>query len=826
MKVQTYADVILPLPLPQEYTYAVSDALTDRIAVGMRVQVEFGKRKNYAAVVSRLHHEPPRDYTTKTITNLLDSEPICTPEQLAFWRWMASYYVCTTGEVMVAAVPAVFRLESKTQIQRNPSGDISELLLTDEESLIVDALTLHPQLTLDQISQLLSRKNVYPIVSSLIEKGIVTLHEVLEERYHAPTTTTYQLDPSWQSDSQLKVLLDNLEKKAPKQLQVLLAYLSSCQQHGGEWIEVDKNQLFHGRNLSEAALAALGKKGIFRICTKVIDRMAPHTRPQANELVLSQAQQVALEQVKRQFDQHMVTLLHGVTSSGKTLLYLHLIQEQVRQGKQVLYLVPEIGLTTQLIERIKSFFPHSVGIYHSRLSQQQRAEIWKHIFHQSYALVVGPRSALFLPFRQLGLIIVDEEHDASFKQEDPAPRYQGRDAAIYLASLFSKASCRVLLGSATPSLESYRHALQGKYGLVTLEQRYGTSQPPEILLASHQASRRPTAAAARLFSPVLLDELTACLKRNEQAILFRNRRGYVPHLQCTTCGWIAHCPSCDVRLTYHKHAQYLECHYCGKRRKPFLRCPACGSSRLLLAGFGTEKVEDELRLLFPRITVARLDLDTARSQTGYRRIISDFEKGFIQVLVGTQMVTKGLDFEKVTLVGILHADALLSRSEFRSIERGFQLMMQVSGRAGRRHTTGKVVLQTFQPNLAVYQFVLRHDYAGFYQHELEQRRTFFYPPFSRLIRVTFRHREREKAETACLHLITVLKGHKNIQVLGPAPALVPRVKNRYRMQVLIKLPLTGAILAQVKQSLLQCKDELTNDPALRPLEMIVDVDPN
>ncbi|MCS6991889.1 MAG: primosomal protein N' [Chitinophagales bacterium] len=818
-----YADVIVPLALPKNYTYAVPDELINEVAIGKRAEVSFGKKKIYAGLISRLHHDPPTDYAIKPLRTVLDAQPIVTSRHIQFWNWMAEYYMSTVGEVMLAALPSGLRLESETFLHLHPQfdGDISSL--SAEEQRLVEYISHRLNARLADLLHQFPQKQLYSMIDSLMQRQIIVLSEQLRHRYGPRPHLGYVLNPQYSDSSKLSALIDELEQRAPRQMELLLHYLQISRKKGEVsfgWVE--RSRLLN-KNLSPAALQALIDKKILLIEQREPEVSSGITDA-ATTFALSDAQQRCLQQLQQSLQKKTVTLLHGVTGSGKTHLYIRLIEQQLQRQNQVLYLLPEISLTAQMIARLRQSFGDKVEVYHSRLTARERVEVWRKILLGTCPIVLGARSALFLPWTRLGLVIVDEEHDASYKQDERAPYYHGRDAAIYLAHLFADRSCRVVLGSATPSLESYTHARNGKYGLVSLSERFGEAQLPQILLVDTRKARKEKKMHS-LFTETLLQEIEHCLLQRQQVILFRNRRGYAPTFECDTCGWLARCPHCDVSLTYHKVRQQLHCHYCGHRRSPFTACPACASTRLTITGFGTQKVEEELALFFPKAVIGRLDHDTAAGKQRLQRIISSFEDGSIHILVGTQMITKGLDFGRVALVGVLDADQLFGFTDFRSMERGFQLMVQVSGRAGRRQQAGKVMLQTSRPEQAIYQYVMHHDYAGFYEAEIQRRRTVYFPPFCRLIQLTFAHRQLALAEEAARRIAAACATLSSVKVLGPAQPPVARIKNRYRVQLLLKLPHRQQVLTETKKFLTVQMQQLALHLQLRKVEVIADVDP-
>jgi primosomal protein N' (replication factor Y) (superfamily II helicase) len=811
-----FADVIIPLALPRNYTYGIPEELKDKISIGQRVEVPLGKQKIYAGIVKNIHANQPVGYEVKPILSLIDDTPIVTTSQLRFWQWIAEYYMCSEGEVMNAALPAGFKLESETTIHLHPDFKDDFSKLDDKEYLVAEALTLKKKLLLKEVQQILHRKTVRHVLRSLLDKNVITIEEGLSERYKPRMETFVRLTAEYNNDFRLKELLDELVK-APKQLNVMMTFLHFKNISPN----ISKTDLLKKSGTTNATLAGLVKKNILELYKKDISRLEENINTSSEFHSLNTAQAEALKNIQSEFLQHDTVLLNGITSSGKTLVYIELIKQAIAQGKQTLYLLPEIALTGQMISRLRKVFGNRIGIYHSGFNSSERVEVWNRLSQGDYDIVLGARSAIFLPFKKLGLIVVDEEHDNSFKQFDPAPRYHARDSAIYLAALHK---AKVLLGSATPSLESNFNAQQKKYGSVLLRERFGNMQLPEIILVNIKELKRRKEMKS-IFSPFLIDELTKILQRNEQAILFQNRKGYAPTMECENCGWSPMCPNCDVHLTYYKFKNDLRCHYCGYHTPSPTKCPACNGTKLKISGFGTEKVEDEFKLFFPVIKIVRMDYDSVKTKFSHNKIISDFEKKNYQVLAGTQMVTKGLDFDDVTLVSVLNADQLMSFPDFRSLERAYQLMAQVSGRAGRKNRQGEVIIQTSQPGHPLFQFVLEHSYTGFYNYELPQRQKFFYPPYSRLIRITLKHKDQKLLDDASHHFATLLKRQLHNRVMGPAEPMIARIKNYYLADILLKMEKQSKELATAKQYITFCKDELSLHKTYKTVYVEVDVDP-
>lgn len=811
-----FVDVILPLAISKTYTYRVPQSLKTRIAIGQRVVVQFGKSRIYTAIIYQINQSPPQLYEAKYLIDVLDEEPVITPLQLNLWEWIASYYMCHLGEVMQAALPSALKLASETKVILIKDVEYNKADLNDKEFMIVDALEIHPELSVSEITKLLGQKSVFRLLKSLFDKGIIHISEEIAERYKPKKKTFITLNSFYADPENRKALFEVLER-SPRQLDAVLAFLKLSRRSSS----VAKKDILEESGCGPGVIKALVEKEIFVQEQKIVSRLNEEERQLLKSFSLSDEQEAALNTIQHLFQEKDVVLLHGVTSSGKTQVYIRLIEKALETGKQVLYLLPEIALTTQIVERLREYFGNEIGVYHSRLGDNERAEVWSKILKGEYKVVLGARSAVFLPFRELGLLIVDEEHEPSYKQYDPAPRYHARDTAIYMATLHS---ARVLLGSATPSLESYYNAKKGKYGLVTLDQRYGQSRLPDIRMVSiGEESARKTMQLN--FTSVLIDEIKQTLERKEQVILFQNRRGYTPVLICRSCGYIPHCIHCDVSLTYHKSTGNLHCHYCGYKQEPVLICPACGSAHIEQKGFGTEKIEDDLQFIFPSARIARMDLDTTRSKNSFQRILNDFETRRIDILVGTQIVAKGLDFDHVTLIGIINADSLLNYPDFRAFERGFQLLSQVSGRAGRRDRAGKVIIQTYNTDHKVLDLVLHHNYYDLFTTEMAERRSFHYPPLYRMIRLDIKHKDPSILSQTAWRLASDLKKSLGNRVLGPEDPLVGRIRNFYIKTIYIKIEREGLSVHHVKEFL---KSSLLNfevNKENKGTVVQVDVDP-
>ena len=746
-----FVEVILPLSLSKTFTYCVSEAEYDYIKKGMRVAVPFGKNKIYTALIIEVHQNKPALYEAKEIHQILDESPIVTEIQIAHWQWIASYYMCAIGDVYRGAMPSALLLESETIISQKTTVFVDESLLSDEEFLVYEALQQQSSLKVQDIMSILNKKNIFPIIQKLVDKNILVLQEEIQESY-APKLVRYvKLHSKYESNEGLGELLEIL-KNANKQKEIVLSYF---QLTASEKKPITVKKLIEVANSTSAVVKALIDKEIFEEYYIQVDRVNFFGKTKEEPLQLSNAQQIAFEAIKDNFIEKEVCLLHGVTSSGKTEIYIKLIEDYLTTGKQILYLLPEIALTTQLVGRLRDYFGNKVAIFHSKYSNNERVEVWRQVLAASSKaqIVIGARSALFLPFSNLGLVIVDEEHEQTFKQVDPSPRYHARDASIVLASSFK---AKVLLGSATPSIETYFNAQSGKYGLVEISERYGNVRMPEIELVDLKDKYFRKKMSGH-FSDTLIEEITTALSLGEQVILFQNRRGFSPVVECMTCGHVPQCSQCDVSLTYHKHKNQLRCHYCGYSMAKPTNCHACSSIHLTTKGFGTEQIQQELIELFPSTKIGRMDQDTTRGKFGFDKIIDAFKNREIDVLVGTQMLAKGLDFDNVSLVGIMNADNMLYHPDFRAFERSFQMMTQVSGRSGRSQKQGKVIIQTYNPDHNTIQQVVRNDYLGMYKEQLYDRQIYHYPPYFKLIKLTLKHRDFDKLKEGSMWLYQVIK---------------------------------------------------------------------
>ncbi|MEH6679419.1 MAG: primosomal protein N' [Sediminicola sp.] len=783
-----FVNVILPIPLQKLFTYSISASEAEILKPGMRLAVPFGKSKIYTALVHQVHNEPPELYEAKEIHQILDDAPIVNDIQLQLWQWIGSYYMCSVGEVFRTAVPSAFLLESETLILRNDRTEIDDSNMPDDEFLVYEALRHQPVLRVHEVSAIIERKNVLPILSRLLEKKAITIKEEVFEQYRPKIVRYVRLGHAFLEEEKLEVLLDSLSR-APKQRSVVL---SLFQLQATSKKPIQATDLQRIGNSSATVVSTLVEKGILEEYFLRTDRVEHNAGEGKEDLKpLNGEQEQAYAAILRSFADNKVALLHGVTSSGKTEVYVQLISNFIEKGMQVLYLLPEIALTTQLISRLQEYFGDKVAVYHSKYSVQERVEVWNNVLrHKAKArIVIGARSALFLPFSRLGLIIVDEEHEASFKQYDPAPRYHARDTAIVLANLHGS---KVLLGSATPSVESFYNVKSGKYGYAAMTRRYGNVLMPKIELVDIKEQTRKKRMKGH-FSERLMEGIAEALGAGEQIILFQNRRGYAPIVECGTCGHSPQCPNCDVSLTYHEYRKQLRCHYCGYHMALQLSCQACGSSDMDTKGFGTEQVERELLDLFPRAKVGRMDLDTTRGKHGYEKIITAFETQELDILVGTQMLTKGLDFRNVGLVGIMNADSLLNFPDFRAHERSFQLLTQVAGRAGRTQKQGSVIVQTYNPYHQILKQVSTNDYPGMFQDQLYEREQYKYPPINRLIKITFKHKDYNKVNEAADWFAKSLKNLFGEQVLGPEFPPVARIRNQYIKNIMIKIPAENSL---------------------------------
>ena len=812
-----FVEVILPLSLAKTFTYSVSETEYHYIKKGMRVAVPFGKSKIYTALVIETHENKPALYDAKEIHQILDEKPIVTEIQIAHWRWIASYYMCAIGDVYRGAMPSALLLESETIISQKQDGFVDESLLSDEEYLIYEALQQQSSLKVQDIMHILNKKNIFPVIQKLVDKNILVLQEEVQETY-APKLVRYvKLHSKYESNEGLNELLEIL-KNANKQKAIVLSYF---QLSASEKKPISVKKLIEAANSTSTIIKTLIEKEIFKEYYIQVDRVNFSGKTKEEQLQLSEAQQMAFEEIKNSFAQKEVCLLHGVTSSGKTEIYIKLIEEYIKKEKQVLYLLPEIALTTQLVARLRDYFGNKVAVYHSKYSNNERVEVWQQVLERSpkAQIVIGARSALFLPFSNLGLVIVDEEHEQTFKQVDPAPRYHARDASIVLANSHK---AKVLLGSATPSIETYYNAQSGKYGLVEIFKRYGNVRMPEIELVDLKDKYFRKKMSGH-FSDTLIENITTALSLGEQVILFQNRRGFSPIIECLTCGHVPQCPQCDVSLTYHKHKNQLRCHYCGYSMAKPTNCHICSSVDLTTKGFGTEQIQQELVELFPNTKIGRMDQDTTRGKFGFEKIIDSFKNREMDVLVGTQMLAKGLDFDNVSLVGIMNADNMLYHPDFRAFERSYQMMTQVSGRSGRSEKQGKVIIQTYNPDHNTIQQVVNSDYAGMYKEQLYDRQIYHYPPYYKLVKLTLKHRDFDKLKEGSMWLYQVMKQSFTIPVLGPEEPPISRIRNEYIRTIMVKIP-TNQSLQGTKKTIQKILNSFEAIAQYRAIKVAVNVD--
>ncbi|NMH86216.1 replication restart helicase PriA [Flavivirga algicola] len=814
---QYFIDVIIPVPLKKLFTYRISVSEYDFLEPGMRVAVPFGKSKIYTGIVYNVHNNPPTVYEAKDIQQILDDVPIVKAKQLQLWQWIADYYMCTLGDVMRAALPSAFILESETVIQKNNIKEIDEKILKDDEFLVFEALHHQSSLKIHDISNILDKKNVLPVIKRLIEKEAISVEEEVYEKYKPKLVRYVKLHANFSSETALEKLLDDLSR-APKQRQVIVTLFSVSATTKKPVKVLD---LSTESGASTAIIKSLIDKGVLEEYYIQTDRIQYSGDENETTKNLNTYQEAALKEIKNAFGKHTVTLLHGVTSSGKTEVYVKLIEDILKKGQQVLYLLPEIALTAQLIKRLQNYFGEQVAVFHSKYSSHERVEVWNHVLNNSgkAKIVLGARSSIFLPFDNLGLIVVDEEHEQSFKQFDPAPRYHARDTAVVLAYMHH---AKILLGSATPSLESYFNAKQDKYGLVEITKRYNDVLMPDIELIDIKEKFKKKLMKGH-FSDRLIEEMTETLQEGHQIILFQNRRGFSPIVECNTCGHSPQCPNCDVSLTYHQYRNQLRCHYCGYNSAMIKDCMACGSPELDTKGFGTEQIEEEVKLLFPDYKVARMDLDTTRGKYGYEKIITALEQQEIDILVGTQMLTKGLDFRNVKLVGIMNADNMLNFPDFRAHERSFQLMLQVSGRAGRTDERGKVLIQTYNPYHNILQQVSTNNYTEMYKEQMNDRYNYKYPPIYKQIKITLKHKDYNKVDAASIwlakSLVQVFKDH----VLGPESPPISRIRNQFHKNILVKIPKQQS-LSKTKKAIIRINDSFFSIKDFRSVKIILNVD--
>jgi primosomal protein N' (replication factor Y) (superfamily II helicase) len=812
-----FVEVILPLSLPKTFTYSVSEAEYNYVKIGMRLAVPFGKTKIYTALVINLHQKAPTLYDAKEIHQILDEIPIVNQLQINHWVWIAEYYMCNIGDVYRGAMPSALLLESETIVSQKNDLFVDETKLTDDEFLVYQALQQQSSLKVQDIMKILNRKNIFPVIQKLMDKNILIIQEEINEVYKPKLVRYIRLHNQYEHSEGLHLLLDKL-KNAEKQKEIVLQYFQLA---AFENKPITVKQLIEKANSTSTIIKTLIDKEIFEEYYIQVDRIDVNHKISDDLLALSSVQEIAFQQINTSFVTQNVCLLHGVTSSGKTEIYTKIIETYIKEEKQVLFLLPEIALTTQLVSRLRLHFGNKIAVFHSKYNNNERVEVWKQVLNHSpkAQIVIGARSALFLPFSNLGLIIVDEEHEQTFKQVDPAPRYHARDAAIVLANAHK---AKVLLGSATPSLETYYNAKSNKFGLVEVTERFGNVKMPEIELVDLKEKYFKKQMSGH-FSDTLIDEIMDALSLGEQIILFQNRRGFSPVLECMTCGNVPQCSQCDVSLTYHKIKNQLRCHYCGYSIAKPITCHQCGSLELTTKGFGTEQIQQELIELFPTAKIGRMDQDTTRGKFGFEKIIDSFKNREIDILVGTQMLAKGLDFDNVSLVGIMNADNMLYHPDFRAFERSFQMMTQVAGRSGRSEKQGKVIIQTYNQEHNIIQQVVQNDYLSMYKEQLYEREIYKYPPYFRIIKITIKHKDYEKLKEGALWLYQVFIQNLQIPVLGPEEPSISRIRNEYIRTILIKIPQNQSLIGTKKtiQKILNSFDAVSQ---YKTIKVVVNVD--
>ncbi len=814
-----FADIILPVPITKLFTYSIPDGMEQMLEVGSRVVVQFGRKKSYSGIVRRLHNEQP-DYETKPIEQVVDQSPIVVDRQLQMWDWMSQYYCCSLGDIYRAALPSGLKLESESRLMYNVDFEAEERL-SEKQEMILNYVELKKMCTISELQSFCKDFNVLPQVKKLLSQDALFISEELRDSYKPKTDTYYSVPSDNRTDEALGSAMDSLGR-APKQLEALMQFITAV----GGLTKVKQGEALRRntaieRNISMPALNELVKKGVLAIEKRKVSRLESCDANVEEPHALSAEQAQALDDIEKAWQEKQTTLLFGVTSSGKTEIYIHLIKKCLAEGKQVLYLLPEIALTTQITQRLRRHFGNDLGVYHSKFNDAERVEVWnKLLLTDDYKVILGVRSAIMLPFRDLGLIIVDEEHETSYKQFDPAPRYNARDMANVLAGLHH---AKVLMGSATPSYESYQNALAGKYGYVELQKRYAGIQMPEIITVDMREARHKKQVVS-IFSLRLKEAIDKALQQGEQVILFQNRRGFSPYIECNQCAWIPKCENCDVSLTYHKNTNQLVCHYCSYTIQIPQTCPCCGNPQLEPQGYGTEKIEEEVKAVFPNANVVRMDLDTARSRQAYERIIGDFEQKKYDILVGTQMISKGLDFERVSTVGIMNADNMLNMPDFRAYERCFQMISQVSGRAGRHGKRGQVILQTRQADHPVVQHIVNNDYKANAREQLSERELYHYPPFDRMVNIIIKHKNYDTARYAAIEAGERLRQIFGPRVLGPQEPEVSRIATYYLQRIIIKIDKQSSP-SKVKAIMTDCMNHLLSQEQYKSVVWNVDVDP-
>lgn len=812
-----FVDVILPLNMPQPLTYGVPHDWDELLLPGMRVEVALGKNKKYAGIILRLHNDQPEAYEVKPIISVLDDIPIVNEKQLLCWQWIAAYYAAAPGEVMQAALPAHLKLIGETRLQWAPARPDEEPEWSYDATPAVDILIARKSISISDLRTIVGSKKLSRVLNELLEKEAIIINDSLEPVYKRKTEKIVSLHKAYKAEAALSQLFMELAR-APKQLELIMHFV----QLSGQKHIVRQQDLLEQSKTTTAQLKSLVDKGVFIIEEQDVDRVQFTGEDEQREIIFTAAQQAAYDEMNAGLGEKEVVLLQGVTGSGKTLLYIQKIRECIAEGKQALFLLPEIGLTTQLVRRLYAYFGEELGVYHSRFTNNERVEIWEKVLHGAYKVVVGPRSAIWLPFDKLGVIVADEEHDPSYKQRDPSPRFHARDTAIYLASLHK---AKVILGSATPSIESLYNVQQGKFAHVLLSERYKGVKLPSIEIINAKSLEVSRKDGLQLLTPELNAAIVDALAMHKQVILFQNRRGYAPFQLCTVCGYVPQCRNCAVSLTYHKSSDKLHCHYCGLAQPVIHNCPQCGSNKLVSRSFGTEKIEEEVKAAFPKARVARMDIDSMRGKHSLSVLLDQMERRQVDILVGTQMVVKGLDFAPVALVAILNADSLLTYPDFRVNERAFQLMEQVSGRAGRADGEGRVLIQAYNTTHPALQWVVHHDTNAYYQYEIGSREHFHYPPFVRFIKVIFRHKEEQKAVQGAIHMAELLGKIEGIGINGPVPGIIARVRDLYIQEIWIKCPRDQRVLHHVKSFLKEQRLKIGGARGLSGIQIAIDVDP-
>ena len=815
----TIAQVILPIPLPKTYSYIIPRGMF--IQVGSRVIVQFGSKKIYTGLVSEMKEAPAPD-KAREIIEVLDDYPIVDQIQIKFFNWMAKYYMCTIGEVMNAAIPVGLKLSSESMISLNPENQWMDEPRSDRENILIIHLR-DREMSIKEVGDLIGLKHPQKIVKALADRKIINLYEKVKDKYVPRYVRKVRIVEDMSDAQSLEVLLAKLDKK-PKQQDVLLTYLKEVPILDNSFSNIKgiaKNKLAIDTSMS--SINTLIKNGVLEEWDDIVSRLPPIDEIEFEIPQLSDIQTLAKNQILSEFDNKKSVLLRGITGSGKTEIYISMIRKILEKGKQVLYLLPEIALTTQIIQRLQCVFGNNFGVYHSQYSDNERVEVWQKVLTREYQFVVGVRSSVFLPFSNLGLVIIDEEHEPSYKQYDTSPRYHARDVAIFLANLHG---AKTLMGTATPSVDTFYKALEGKFGLVELDVRYGDVPLPTVELIDMRGVRKRKELKANLFAADLLKKISQTLNEGDQIILFQNRRGFTPFVSCDDCGHVLGCPNCDVSLTYHQFQNQLICHYCGYKIYMLGECPDCGLNHMKHSGFGTEQLEDELHPFFPEAKIQRMDLDTTRNKNSYDRILSAFERGDTDILIGTQMISKGLDFDRVNLVGIFDIDRIIHFPDFRSHERAYQLITQVSGRSGRKSGKGRVLIQTNDPNHEVLKKVLKEDYRSFYHSEITEREQFQYPPFYRLIRIILKHKEVQIVNEASIYLGNLIRQHLGKErVNGPVDPVINRLRNLYLKEIFIRLELTNISHSEVKNLLINFREDMNSQKGFKGVSVIFDVDP-